>query len=406
MPSPHGVKTSPPWVPIRSSSALSTRAGPVRPHIVPSFIFVPNHARPGFLLPGIDDIDVFGMHLSNSSYAKACPFLSSIRICSPAFQVRRLIPRAPRSSSSVSPPGVAVEDTWLSVVGLSPSTLPITHTSASDDISTPLCPATHYHFIREIAPLAKYEVRLTIDGWDHKWVRSFLHFWVHVAERPTACRFFHIAWTFEPVDGTFIQLYIVARYVTRPTRRRHARTSPQSISSPPTPENGSLAQNGSASVEQAVAALAQADPDQNGVAIRRPPIVEPDGAVLHCIAVSQICFKAGRITIPPAIVLASEGFTKPCADEVAIVNGVKGDANVYSRTNPPPNWTKSQSIRVPPCGSMEAFQAFLQGGWRDVPEGERWWEAALGGSIERKRQANLEVLNALKQGLERTRTLH
>ena len=134
----------------------------------------------------------------------------------------------------------------------------------------------------------------------------------------------------------------------------------------------------------------------------RAPIVEPDGAILHCVAVSQVCFKWGRITVPPTVVLASDGFTKPY-DDGGNVNSA--GARSYSHANPPPNWIKSQALRVPPHGSMEIFRAFLQSKWRDAPDGERWWEDALGGSIETKRQANLEILESLKAGLERARTL-
>jgi len=131
-------------------------------------------------------------------------------------------------------------------------------------------------FTREIPPLARYEVRVTIGSWDHKW------------------------------------LYVVARYVTRRSRRHATHRSPQS-SSPSTPNDVlTPAQNGSADVEHAVAAII--NPGTNGTGnTRRAPIVEPDGATLHCIAVAQTCFKWGSITVPPAVVLASEGFTKPYA---------------------------------------------------------------------------------------------
>jgi len=36
-------------------------------------------------------------------------------------------------------------------------------------------PGTHFHFIREIPILARYEVRSQIVGWDHKWVRTARH---------------------------------------------------------------------------------------------------------------------------------------------------------------------------------------------------------------------------------------
>lgn len=194
----------------------------------------------------------------------------------------------------------------------------------------------------------------------------------------------------------------MARYVTRPSRRHATRYSPQS-STPSTP-NEAPVRNGSADVQQVVSAIIQ---DSSGTGSpRRAPIVEPDGAILHCVAVSQICFKWSRITIPPAVVLASEGFTKPYGDGDGVDSAATGASmRSYSPANPPPNWIKSQSLRVPPHGSMDKFRSFLKGEWRDAPEGERWWEDALGGSIEAKRQANLEILESLKVGLERSRTL-
>ena len=196
----------------------------------------------------------------------------------------------------------------------------------------------------------------------------------------------------------------MARYVTHRSRRHAIDRSAQS-SSQSTPDDVlTSAENGTADVEHAVAAII--NPVANGTGnTRRAPIVEPDGAILHCVAVSQICFKRDRITVPPAVVLASEGFTKPYGD-TDTDNVDSAGARSYSHTNPPPNWIKSQSVRVPPHGSMDNFRAFYRGKWREVPEGERWWEDALGGSIEAKRQANLEILESLKLGLERVRTLY
>ena len=197
----------------------------------------------------------------------------------------------------------------------------------------------------------------------------------------------------------------MARFVTRRSHRHAIDRSPQS-SSPSTPNDIlTPAQNGSADVEHAVAAII--NPNANGIEnTRRAPVVEPDGAILHCVAVSQICFKRDRITVPPAVVIASEGFTKPYGDtDTDNVDSAGAGVRSYSHTNPPPNWIKSQSVRVPPHGSMDNFLTFYRGKWREVPEGERWWEDALGGSIEAKRRANLEILESLKLGLDRVRTL-
>lgn len=132
------------------------------------------------------------------------------------------------------------------------------------------------------------------------------------------------------------------------------------------------------------------------MATAQSKIPEPDGAILHCVAISHICFKYGRITVPPGVVLPCEGFSKPPST---------ASAAPYSSTNPPPHWTKAQALRVAPSGSMPTFAKFLKGGWRDVPEDERWWEHALDGPIEEQRKANLDILDSIRKGMEGTRSI-
>lgn len=38
------------------------------------------------------------------------------------------------------------------------------------------------------------------------------------------------------------------------------------------------------------------------------------------------------------------------------------------------------------------IKKFYSGGWRDVPEGERWWEEAFNGEVERRRAEGLKGL--------------
>jgi hypothetical protein len=40
----------------------------------------------------------------------------------------------------------------------------------------------------------------------------------------------------------------------------------------------------------------------------------------------------------------------------------------------------------------------MRGGWRDVPEAERWWVGALGGIVEEQRRANVEGLVGVAGG--------
>ncbi|KIO05912.1 hypothetical protein M404DRAFT_508186 [Pisolithus tinctorius Marx 270] len=291
----------------------------------------------------IDDVDMFGMHLSNSSYAKALDS-ARLRVMWKAFP-----------AWSVSQGVIALG-------------------------------ATHYHFIREIPMFARYEVRISIAAWDQKW------------------------------------LYVIARYVTPPKRRRtgeamsngaistHDQSPADSDTNISSPNHLNL--NGTATLntdgfisdtDKFEKTLNEAFAATNKRS--RTPIVEPDGSVLHCIAVSQLCFKQGRISVPPAVALACEGFCKPPVDSSAESGAVP---RRYSASNPPPHWAKVRAMRVPPTGSMKRFKQFLAGGWKTSAEetGDKWWEEALSGPIEEKRKKNLEVLHALRARMEGVRGVY
>ncbi|KIM66440.1 hypothetical protein SCLCIDRAFT_322128 [Scleroderma citrinum Foug A] len=300
----------------------------------------------------IDDADMFGMHLSNSSYAKA---LDSARL--------RVLWRA--------------FPAW----GISGGTLALG--------------ATHYHFIREIPLFARYEVRISIASWDNKW------------------------------------MYVIARYVTRPKGHRAIKagttmtnghvTLPSDTPADVDSKTGSPQLNGTLTPNSSVTDMDNLERTVADVlATSRTPtrrlVLEPDGSLLHCIAVSQMCFKQGRISVPPAVALASEGFSNPpsCLES----NGSHELPARYTPSNPPPHWAKVREIRVPPSGSMEHFKEFLKNGWKEVPDsnghaegadgekldvGGKWWEEALGGPIEEKRKNNLEIVETLRVGMERIR---
>jgi hypothetical protein len=44
---------------------------------------------------------------------------------------------------------------------------------------------------------------------------------------------------------------------------------------------------------------------------------EPDGATLHYVSVNVVVFKHGRITVPPPLVFAGEGFSATLVQGVA-----------------------------------------------------------------------------------------
>jgi hypothetical protein len=98
--------------------------------------------------------------------------------------------------------------------------------------------------------------------------------------------------------------------------------------------------------------------------------------------------KIGRVTVPPAVAFACEGFSKPSPNP-----SIK-----YSATYPPPHWESVQDIWR--SGGAKAMREFLSGGWKKVPESERWWDDALGGPVETKRLVNLKMVQGVRGGME------
>ena len=134
-------------------------------------------------------------------------------------------------------------------------------------------------------------------------------------------------------------------------------------------------------------------------AARLASAAEPDGAIVHTVAVSECCFKIGRITVPPALVIAVNGLSTPPLDSGSSLTE-------YSKANPPPHWAKVKAIASAPFGgSMKKLTELFTGGWRDVPESERWWDSALTGTVEQKRKTRLEVVESLRSRMEETGAL-
>jgi len=216
----------------------------------------------------------------------------------------------------------------------------------------------HFTFHREIPMLAHYELRTNIGSWDEKW------------------------------------LYIVTRYVTRPNNKKSRSGkdansgSVTSLDSAPipvlhTPATGTNTPSSTSNGQspQATSLLTESS-------MRKE---EPDGATLNCVNVSEICFKVGRITVPPAIALALNGCCLPSMSE-----------KPYSHENVPPYWENVRKMLADPKDA----QKFMSGGWRELPVEERWWEHALGGAIEEKRKVTLELVQGVRRGMEGAKSVY
>ncbi|KAI5828736.1 hypothetical protein K523DRAFT_353189 [Schizophyllum commune Tattone D] len=233
--------------------------------------------------------------------------------------------------------------------------------------------ATHYHFIREIPMLAPYQVRIRVGAWDQKWLYVVCRFVTmpkkgakkHVDKPPTP--------TAEPLaDPSNLSMHIIST------------PADEFTSSAPTPNPNTVPAPGA--TEKTLKGVAA------GLSFE-----EDDGAIVHTVSVSQMCFKIGRITVPPALVFATNGFSQPAPD---------GDAP-YSPENPPPHWATVQSIGVKAKGgSVKKMRDLLKGGWKEVPEAERWWEQALGGPVEERNKASLPAFQKIVGGMDAVRGLH
>ncbi|KAK0205239.1 hypothetical protein DFS33DRAFT_1326818 [Desarmillaria ectypa] len=177
---------------------------------------------------------------------------------------------------------------------------------------------------QRIPMLRRFEVRCSVVTWGEKW------------------------------------LYLVAKFVTTGSRKvtpRAEDTTPSSFPGTPSDSDADLQQKVSDKLSE-----------------------EPDEAVVHCVSISQVCFKIGRITVPPALVLALSG----CSE------------GNYTRANPPPGYLVAQKIVV-----EGQAKDILKGRWKCVPKSERWWEEAFGESIEKIRMERLAAMEDIRLGMQR-----
>ncbi|KAF5392948.1 hypothetical protein D9757_001354 [Collybiopsis confluens] len=212
--------------------------------------------------------------------------------------------------------------------------------------------STHFHFVREIPMFAKYEVRAGIGAWDEKWASTF---------------------------------YVVARFVTK-GKSESKRASDQPPTKPFSPESGPSFES------ELVAKLFDA-------------LKEEEDTTLHTVAVARCCYKLGRITVPPSLLMASNGI---CVypQQVTLTEldpAFTGPLDVekpFSVYNSPHTWTKhARDLALNPKKLRQVYK----GSWRKDPT--RWWESALGvgGPIEEKLKERLEICQKLFYGMDGVR---
>ncbi|EIM84588.1 uncharacterized protein STEHIDRAFT_61455 [Stereum hirsutum FP-91666 SS1] len=238
--------------------------------------------------------------------------------------------------------------------------------------------ATHFNFIREIPMFSRYEVRMSIVAWDQKWVFVISRFVTFPKKKPSS----------KKLKPSAAQLQAEQSSASA-SENEHM----PAFASVHTPASGTATPLPPSSTTD-FKSTPEANAAMQALAASQASMLEPDGATLNCVSVAEMCYKHGRITVPPGLVMACDGFSVP--------SNVPGE--VYSKTNPPPHWKEVQKIYEE--GGMKGMAKFLRGGWRDVQPGEdgkRWFERAMGGSVEERRARNLALVEGVKKGLEGAR---
>ncbi|KAJ7135210.1 hypothetical protein C8R43DRAFT_1021381 [Mycena crocata] len=286
--------------------------------------------------------------------------------------------------------------------------------------------ATHYHFLREIPMLTGYEVRASIGAWDEKWIWVIARF-VKPPSKKSKSKQSSASASSSTDDST-------SNSTTGTGKPAISQTLLPSLKTPATP----LASGVSTPLPNTTSAHAgdvngSAEPDTVARALmaRATQREEEDGATLYTVVVSQLCFKHGRITVPPAVVLATNGFyaspevtetvrmpLNGSATGTAPLNGLApstgstsspSNSNGKSAREAPPHWDTLSALSA----SMPALAKFYRGGWRELPPAERFWEHAFAASEDERRtrlvpfvgDSNLSAKGGLSGGLEGVRGL-
>ncbi|KAJ7849183.1 hypothetical protein B0H13DRAFT_68084 [Mycena leptocephala] len=226
--------------------------------------------------------------------------------------------------------------------------------------------ATHFHYIREIPMLTRYEVRTTIGAWDEKWIWCISRF----VKPPPKSK----SKSTKAENGIADAIALANGVALASVHAQEGETLIPSLKTPATPLGGmSGGQTPVGGDNLNGNGVSEPDKVSQALLARAARATEEDGAVLYTIAVSQLCYKQGRITVPPAVVLAANGFYAASASPPTQTFSLSSFSHARSTNSPPPHWPAVRAL----TSSMPALARFYAGGWRGVPEGERWWEDAF-----------------------------
>lgn len=200
---------------------------------------------------------------------------------------------------------------------------------------------TYFHFIKEIPMFAEYEVRLYFGGWEStKWVYLYAQFLTYPKKHKS-----DLSKGLKSSSGGLATVEDVAKDLLKGVVQSQSfEVDDSGVLVPPvTTTTPSL--SGIVSPAPRLVYGETSTPDTSRIFIEAASV--PEGAMLHATAVSQYCFKHGRITVPPRVAFIVSGF---------------GNTD---------RWDRLKSLRQTKEGRKKFIQ-LLRGGWKDESEGDFW----------------------------------
>ncbi|KAF8315828.1 hypothetical protein DL93DRAFT_2166432 [Clavulina sp. PMI_390] len=207
---------------------------------------------------------------------------------------------------------------------------------------------TYHYFLKEIPIHQPYEILLFFGGWEEqKWVYLSAAFITRKKKGKGKGTQKHKALPSIP-DATIPTTEALREAAADP--EAGAIPSASTVIVPPVSEMAdmdSAMPSGAATPLSGGASTPNPNADAQAAMMDLIRMKIPEDATLNAVAVSQYCFKSGRITVPPRVAFITSGF---------------GD---------PARWERLMEIRKAP-GGVKEMKRLLRGGWKDESWGDFW----------------------------------